>query len=246
MPNSLLAGNIQGISSIRASAARQGQPKTASNQYLTGQFPKHPNREFFAALQGIKSDDQGNFRPDQGIPLSTAISAAALPTNRIVPPDLERCREGGTGTPPDARGRRSRSPARGRLCPCERRPRHAQIARRACRRERSAFRGFTMARGRVARGPGAPSSPQTGDREGSNPSPSSRESGELSVPKRRSRTGCRDRCQIHCARVLEVRIHSPPAVSPQTIGSATISRARRQGTRPRMSPPTSFSSGAFS
>jgi len=63
MPNSLLAGNIQGISSIRASAARQGQPKTASNQYLTGQFPKHPNREFFAALQGIKSGDQGNFAP---------------------------------------------------------------------------------------------------------------------------------------------------------------------------------------
>ena len=31
-------------------------------------------------------------------------------------------------------------------------------SRRACRRERSAFRGFTMARGRVARGPGAPSS----------------------------------------------------------------------------------------
>ena len=39
-----------------------------------------------------------------------------------------------------------------------------QIARRACRRERSAFQGFTMARGRVARGPGALSSPQTGDR----------------------------------------------------------------------------------
>ena len=39
-----------------------------------------------------------------------------------------------------------------------------KIARRACRRERSAFRGFTMARGRVARGPGALSSPQTGDR----------------------------------------------------------------------------------
>jgi len=126
MPNSLLAGNIQGISSIRALAARQWQPKTISNQYLTGQFPKHPNREFFAALQGIKSGDQGNFRPDQGIPLSTAISAAALPTNRIVPTDLERCREGGTGTPPDARGRRSRSPARGRLCPSERRARHAQ------------------------------------------------------------------------------------------------------------------------
>ena len=39
-----------------------------------------------------------------------------------------------------------------------------QIARRACGRERSAFQGFTMARRRVARGPGALSSPQTGDR----------------------------------------------------------------------------------
>jgi hypothetical protein len=38
-----------------------------------------------------------------------------------------------------------------------------QIARRACGRERSAFQGFTMARRRVARGPGALSSPQTGD-----------------------------------------------------------------------------------
>jgi hypothetical protein len=37
-----------------------------------------------------------------------------------------------------------------------------QIARRACRRERSAFQGFTMARGRVARGPGAPSSTADG------------------------------------------------------------------------------------
>src|SRR5438128_3850936 len=40
--------------------------KTPSNQCLTGQFPTHPNSEFFAALQGIKSGDQGNFRPDQG------------------------------------------------------------------------------------------------------------------------------------------------------------------------------------
>src|SRR6202030_3475006 len=106
-----------------------GASRVAKNDIKSvpyGPIPKHPNREFFAALQGIKSGDQGNFRPDQGIPLSTAISAAALATNRIVPTDLERCREAGTGTPPDARGRRSRSPARGRLCPSERRARHAQ------------------------------------------------------------------------------------------------------------------------
>ena len=36
------------------------------NQSLTSQFPTHPNREFFTAYQGIKSADQGNFRPDQG------------------------------------------------------------------------------------------------------------------------------------------------------------------------------------
>ena len=51
--NSLLAANLQGISSIRARRRRQRRQKRASNQSLTGQFPKHPNREFFAALQGI-------------------------------------------------------------------------------------------------------------------------------------------------------------------------------------------------
>ena len=65
-PNSLLAGKIQGFSSIWASEMRQRWLKTSFNQCLTGQFPTHPNREFFAALQGIKSGDQGNFRPYQG------------------------------------------------------------------------------------------------------------------------------------------------------------------------------------
>ena len=63
----LLAGKIQGISSIRNSAARQRGPKKPSNQCLTSQFPTLRNREFFAALQGIKSDDQGSFSPHQGI-----------------------------------------------------------------------------------------------------------------------------------------------------------------------------------
>jgi hypothetical protein len=51
--NSLLAGNLQGISSIRGSAARKWQQKRAINQNVMSQFPTHPNREFFAALQGI-------------------------------------------------------------------------------------------------------------------------------------------------------------------------------------------------
>jgi hypothetical protein len=51
--NSLLAGTLQGISSIRGSAARKWQQKRAINQSVMSQFPTHPNREFFAALQGI-------------------------------------------------------------------------------------------------------------------------------------------------------------------------------------------------
>jgi hypothetical protein len=64
---------IPGISSIWASVACYQRPKRESNQCLTGQFPTRPNREFFDALQGIKSSDQGTFHRDQGIPLSSAI-----------------------------------------------------------------------------------------------------------------------------------------------------------------------------
>src|SRR5712671_2872480 len=46
MPNSLLAGKIQGISSIRSLGAPRRERKRARNQFLTGQFPTHPNREF--------------------------------------------------------------------------------------------------------------------------------------------------------------------------------------------------------
>jgi hypothetical protein len=78
--NSLLAGKIQGISSIRASA----RPFVISS-VLYG-----PNREFFAALQGIKSGEQGNSRPDQGISRWSAIWRFAVVTTPIVPTDLER------------------------------------------------------------------------------------------------------------------------------------------------------------
>jgi hypothetical protein len=84
MPNSLLAGKIQGISPIRGLVAPGRQRKRARNQFLTSQFPTHPNREFFAALQGIKSGDQGSFRRDQGIPLSSAIWGSPLVTNPII------------------------------------------------------------------------------------------------------------------------------------------------------------------
>jgi hypothetical protein len=84
MPNSLLAGKIQGISPIPGLRAPRRQRKSARNQFLTGQFPTHPNREFFAALQGIKSGDQGSFRRDQGIPPSSAIWRSPLVTNPII------------------------------------------------------------------------------------------------------------------------------------------------------------------
>jgi hypothetical protein len=53
LPNSLLAGKIQGISPIRGLAAPGRPRKRTRNQFLTRQFPTHPNREFFEALQGI-------------------------------------------------------------------------------------------------------------------------------------------------------------------------------------------------
>jgi hypothetical protein len=84
MPNSLLAGKKQGISPIRRLAAPGRQRKRARNQFLTGQFPTHPNREFFAALQGIESGDQASFRRDHGIPLSSAIWRSPLVTNPII------------------------------------------------------------------------------------------------------------------------------------------------------------------
>jgi hypothetical protein len=122
MPNSLLAGKIQGISSIRSLAVPGRQRKGARNQFLTGQFPTHPNREFFSALQGIKSGDQGSFRRDQGIPLSSAILAFA-PGDKSDRPDR-------FPTLPRRRKRRhqmlevAEADLDAGICPCERRAGH--------------------------------------------------------------------------------------------------------------------------
>ena len=131
MPNSLLAGKIQGISPIRASAAPRTQQKRPLNQFLTSQFPTHPNREFFCGLQGIKSGDQGKFRPDQGIPLSSAIWAFALPTirsSRQISNLAEKANRGAT------RCSKLPKPIRTRLCLS---PGVPQIARRRERLGRS-------------------------------------------------------------------------------------------------------------
>jgi hypothetical protein len=60
----------EGVSGANPSLEGLGSASTAGKlalyQCLTSQFCTHPNREFFAALQRIKSGDQGNIRPDQG------------------------------------------------------------------------------------------------------------------------------------------------------------------------------------
>ena len=80
---------IPGISSIWTSETRQRWLKTLSKQCVTSKFPTHPNREFSAALQGIKSGDQGNFHPDQGIPLSP-LFWGLLPCRQSDRPDRSR------------------------------------------------------------------------------------------------------------------------------------------------------------
>ena len=130
MPNSLLAGKIQGISPIRASAAPRTQRKRARNQFLTSQFPTRPNREFFGGLQGIKSGDQGKFRPDQGIRSRPLFGP--LPCRQSDRPDRSRTLpRRRTETPPDARSVEA-DLERGFVHPQACR----KIARRARRRER--------------------------------------------------------------------------------------------------------------
>jgi len=55
--------------SIRLLGGTSGAQNVNWSNRLRGQFPTHPNRELFAALQGIQSGYQGTLRRDQGIPL---------------------------------------------------------------------------------------------------------------------------------------------------------------------------------
>jgi hypothetical protein len=65
-PNSLLARNIQGISFDRSPAAYTTAENSQMRQCLTSEFPTHPNKEFFVALQGIESGDHGIFLAGSG------------------------------------------------------------------------------------------------------------------------------------------------------------------------------------
>jgi hypothetical protein len=74
-------------------------------------------------LQGIKSGDQGNFRPDQGTPIAPAVlGTSGLPGNPMLPRDLEPF-------PSKAKGRREMLEVADAYlkieagqCSCERRP----------------------------------------------------------------------------------------------------------------------------
>jgi hypothetical protein len=61
-----VAGSLQRISSNRGLPARRLPEKAKVPQSVKGEFPTHPNREFFKRLQGIKSGDQGTIRRHQG------------------------------------------------------------------------------------------------------------------------------------------------------------------------------------
>src|SRR6516162_8630565 len=66
--NSLLAGKIQGNSSILASDIQFSIESTSRIRDLQSKFPAKWNREIIVPEQGIKSADQGSFSPDQGRP----------------------------------------------------------------------------------------------------------------------------------------------------------------------------------
>ena len=133
-----------------------------------GQFPTHPNREFFAALQGIKWGDQGSFRRDQGIPLSSAIWHSLLVTNPIVPTNFQRCREGEKGAARYSKSRKPISSSTPAFVHVKGAPgMQKSLAELVDANDRRSG-PYDSEMGRVARRPGAPSSPQTGT-EGSQP-----------------------------------------------------------------------------
>jgi hypothetical protein len=119
-------------------------PKRPSTQCLMSQFPTHPNREFFEALQGIKSGDQGNFFPHQGI--------RSRPLFGICFDDkCDRPRQT-SSLPRRQRGRRQMleaaeadlAPEAG-FCPCERRQAFPEIWSPSSSTRTNGVSGFAMA-----------------------------------------------------------------------------------------------------
>src|SRR5580704_10580771 len=79
---SLLAGKIQ---ARRASAASKKRSRT---KYLEANSLRIGTGNFLCPCRELNRGDQGNFRPDQGIPLSPAVLGGLflrLPINPILP-----------------------------------------------------------------------------------------------------------------------------------------------------------------
>src|SRR5271169_5234117 len=66
-----LQGKEQGIFAESQFSRALERQNRQLHQSLTAQFPTHPNREFFAAQQGIESGEQGNFRLSSGNSISS-------------------------------------------------------------------------------------------------------------------------------------------------------------------------------
>jgi hypothetical protein len=65
-----LQGKIQGFLGDLAQRHRKRRQKPALDQCFTTEFPKPRNREVFGGLQGIRTGDQGNYQPYQGMGIS--------------------------------------------------------------------------------------------------------------------------------------------------------------------------------
>src|ERR1700730_17445122 len=152
---------IPGISGIRASGNALTEAKKVIISVLYGPIPYALRTgEFFAALQGIKSGEQGNSRPDQGISRWSAIWRFAVV-------DLERCRESEQGRRQIFEVADADLGARGRLCPSESLL-HARCRTR--RHKQSAFRALHRAHPRWRAGLRIPLS-STGERRTRQPDP---------------------------------------------------------------------------
>ena len=143
--------------------ARQRGPKRPSTQCLMSQFPTRPNREFFEALQGIKSGDQGNFFPHQGI-RSRPLLAFALTTNAIVPDRPRLCREGKEGAARCSKPPKPISRPKPAFVHVKGARHSRKFGRQVRRREQTAFRASRWRRRSCRALPDAPAPPKLRDR----------------------------------------------------------------------------------
>ena len=103
----MLAGNLQGISSIRGPTARQHQKKTGIKSGRYEPIPYASEQGIFCGLAGNLNRRSGKFPPRSGNPALVRYLGPTGPTNPILPRDLERCREAKRDA---ARCSRSRGP----------------------------------------------------------------------------------------------------------------------------------------